>query len=221
MSLRRNIIVWDTETSGLDPEDGSEVIELCATAINYWDLADHHAGMFHAYIKPNRPEKAQAGALKVIGDGWARAQDEGLSAKVVWQNYADWVSSINDSRNVYGKPITIAHNAVFDNKFAKYHMREYGIVKKGNWGYDYPWGFEFCSMNMFWMLCENDPTVENLKLDTFLDRLGNKRANAKIHNAKEDVLLLADGVKRVMKFTREAQRRMGSPVKDSNELPLR
>lgn len=208
MSLKRNLIIEDTETSGLDPEDGCEVVEIFAKAINYWDLSDHHAGVFHAYIKPTRPDKAQKGALAVLGDGWAKANDEGLEPKVAWQKYHDWCASVNDGKSTTTRPIKIAHNMPFDSKFIRAGMKEHKIVTKGNFGWDFPWGFEFDSMSLLYFLFENDPTVDNLKLDTFLQKFGMKRKEGKVHTASEDVLFLADLVTRSMKFLREANRRM-------------
>lgn len=200
----------DTESSGLDYEDGCEITEICAKAINYWDLSDHHAGMFQAYIRPQRPEKAQPGALAVIKDGWTKACDEGLEPKVVWQNFHDWCESVNDQHpSVMGKPIVYAFNQDHDRRFIIASLKEYKIVKKDpEWGWNMPWAFMFDAMQSFYELFGTSPNVQNLKLDTALDMLGLKRGSGAKHTAQEDVDLFTQMTVRILKFQREAYKRM-------------
>jgi DNA polymerase III alpha subunit (gram-positive type) len=205
--LKRNLIVFDTETSGLDPEDGCEVVHLYAKAFNYWNLEPHVSGDFEVYIKPQRPEKAEAGALKVIGSLWNKALTEGIHPKIAWKNYLKWVDSVNETNNAYGKPIKIAHNQDFDSKFTKYHCREYNLVNKSSYGWEYPWGFVFDSMGFAFMLFESDPTLENLKLNTIIDKFNVSRASPE-HNAKEDVELLSQFVIRCLKFSRQCFKKL-------------
>ncbi len=217
MANKRNIIILDTETTGLDPSLGCEVIEIAATCINAWDLEDHHIGDFHCLIKPNRPEKAQAGAIEVTGDLFEKAKTTGLEAKVVWKKFADYVASANETKGNMGKPIFMAYNKDFDSKFVRFHMAEYGAVGKDKIGLpDYPWGFEFDAMQLAFTLFESDSGIPNFKLDTILERIGLSR-NQDTHNALEDVKLLKQFVKRSMKFYRESSRK----IKIANELPKR
>jgi DNA polymerase III alpha subunit (gram-positive type) len=211
MSNSRPLILLDTETSGLDPnpENGhAEVIELYAKAIQPWDLEDHHAGVFHTYIKPQHPETASAGALAVIGDGWTIAQKEGVESKVAWSQFNKWCESLNPKGGVFTRPIFMAYNAPFDAKFCRYHMLEHKLIKKSDYGWEFPWSFEFDIMNMAFMLFENDPSVSNFKLETILNKFGIKRENPDVHSAAEDVELMAQWVKRAFKFCRECNKRM-------------
>ena len=206
--VKRNLIIADVETSGLDPEDGCEVVQIYARAINYWDLEDHANGSFHAYIKPRRPEKAQAGALKVIGEGWTKAQNEGLDPEVVWYQFFDWCHSINPTGKASDKPIMFAHNQDFDRKYIEFHGKENKVVKKSKFGWEYPWAWIFDSMGIAHFIFESDPDMENLKLDTVINKLGLKRANPDIHDAKEDVDLLTEFVKRAYKYSRACYKKM-------------
>lgn len=208
MANARTIFLIDTETSGLDPESGAEVVEIMAKAIQFWDLEDHHAGSFHTYIKPSRPEKAQAGALAVIGDGWAKAQAEGVDAKVGFQQLLKWIESLNEKGGVMTKPIFMAYNAPFDSKFIKYHCLEHNLIKKSDYGWEFPWAFEFDILNMAFMLFESDSSIPNFKLETILNKFGLKRKNPNVHTAEEDVELMAQWTKRAFKFCRECNKRM-------------
>jgi len=207
--INRNIICLDTETSGLDPDDGCEIVQIYATAINYADLTIHHAGSFSAIIKPENPDKAQPGALRVIGDLWAKANNEGLQNKVVFKKFLEWCESVNDGgKSAMTKPIFIAYNKDFDSKFVRKQCIDLGLIKKSKWGWEFPWSFEFDAMGFAYLLFESDPSVTDLKLDTILGRCNMSRDNTSVHSAKEDVELLTEWLIRVMKFCREARKRM-------------
>lgn len=206
--LQRSLIVLDTETSGLRPEDGCEVIQICAKALNYWDFSDHPAGKFHAYLKPQRPDKAQAGALRVIGEGWTTAQTKGLEHKVVWRNFHNWVSSVNDGKSFRTAPIVVAYNARFDMNFIEYHMNEHKLLKEGKFGPEYPWGFVFDAMGVAYMLLESHPDITDLKLNTILNMFNIKRQSADVHTADEDVDLLCEWLVRAMNFCRKCRKQM-------------
>lgn len=110
---------------------------------------------------------------------------------------------------VLGKPITFAYNKDFDSKFIRFHcITEHNLVTKNEWGYQVPWAFEFDIMTIAYMLFESSPNVDNLKLDTLLNLLNMKRKNPNIHDAKEDVELVTDWLRRAFKFTRSAYKRM-------------
>ena len=207
--ITRNIIVEDTETSGLDYEAGQEVVQLCAKAFNHWDFSPHHAGKFHVYIKPENPEKAQAKAISIIGaENWAKACDEGLEPKVAWEQYSEWCLSVNDTKKMKDKPIKYAHNKDFDQGFICHSLKKYKIVTKGDFGYDWPWGFSFDTMTVGHFLFGSDPEIYDLKLDTLTARLKIVRADSKIHTAENDVDILADWLIRCYKFARECHKRM-------------
>lgn len=206
--LKRNLFFIDTESSGLHHEDGCEITEVYATAFNYWDLSPHHAGPFHAFIKPQRPEKAQAGALKVIGEGWTIAQTKGLDPKIVWSNFVEWIESINSEGNVLGKPIGYAYNQDHDRRFLVGTLKEYKVITKDEkWGWDYPWGFMFDGMQSIYELFHMSPNLVNLKLDTAFELLNMKR-DTNHHTAKEDVEKFAEMMIRLLKFQRESYKRL-------------
>jgi len=205
--IKRPIILVDVETSGLD-EDENEVIEIYATAMNYWDLSDHHAGPFHAYIKPERPETAQADAIRIVGSGWTKACSEGLQAKVVWQNFKEYVDSINPGNGYATAPVVFAWNQDFDRKFITKAMIKHKIVTKGKFGYEWPWAWMFDAMDIAYFLFNSDPSVYDLKMQTILAKAGLKRDNADVHAASEDVELMKQWMRRALKFGRECNQRM-------------
>lgn len=209
MANKRNFIVFDTETTGLDPLSGHEIVQLSAIAINAWNLEIHHAGTFNALIKPQNPEVAEAKAIDVIGDVWTKANEEGLHPKVVFEEFVKWVESVNDNNNWYSRPMMVAHNLDFDIKFINYWFNKYKILSTNDKGeIDTPWSkIGIDTMTIFFSMFESDASITDIKLDTILEKLGLARKSAD-HNALEDVELLSQAFVRSLKFLRECRKRM-------------
>lgn len=102
MSTPLREIVFDTETTGLDPAQGDRVVEIGAVElINHLPSGQH----FHRYINPERAMPAEAFAVHGLGDEFLR--DKPLFAEIA-DDFLAFIGS--DSR-------LIAHNASFDMKF--------------------------------------------------------------------------------------------------------
>lgn len=94
-------IVFDTETTGLDPSDGHRVIELGCV-----ELIDHlpSGQSFHAYLNPERPVPIESQRIHGLSD-------EFLADKPLFSSIAaEFLEFLGDS------PLVI-HNASFDIKF--------------------------------------------------------------------------------------------------------
>ncbi len=94
-------IVLDTETTGLDPDDGHRIVEIGAV-----ELINHvpSGATFHAYINPERDMPPEA--LAVHGLDSAFLSDKPLFAAVV----QDFLAFIGTAR-------LVIHNAAFDLRF--------------------------------------------------------------------------------------------------------
>jgi len=100
-------IVLDTETTGLDPEQGDRIVEIGAV-----ELVNHMptGATYHQYINPQRSMPQEAFAVHGLGD-------EFLRDKPVFTNIAsDFVAFIGQSR-------LVIHNAAFDMKFLNAELR--------------------------------------------------------------------------------------------------
>jgi DNA polymerase-3 subunit epsilon len=94
----REVVVLDTETTGLDPLDGHRIVEIgCVEVINCVPTGRH----FHAYVNPERdvPE----GARKVHGL-WTAF----LAGQHVFEAVVDPLLAFLDEAKL------IIHNAKFD-----------------------------------------------------------------------------------------------------------
>lgn len=105
-------IVFDTETTGLDPATGDRVVEIgCVECINHVPTGE----VFHVYINPERdmPEAA----FKVHG-----LSSDFLRSKPVFATIAeDFVKFVGDAK-------LVAHNAFFDLGFINAELSRLGYA---------------------------------------------------------------------------------------------
>ena len=106
-------IVLDTETTGLDPDDGHKIIEIGCIEIINRKVTDN---TFHKYINPLREVDLEAS--KVHGLTTSNLSDKPLFNDI----YDEFVSYISSS------PLII-HNAPFDMGFLK---KEFSHLKRDN-----------------------------------------------------------------------------------------
>jgi DNA polymerase III subunit epsilon len=100
-------IVFDTETTGLDPIGGDRVIEIAAIEILDDKLTDN---IFHVYINPQRD--VPDSAFRIHGISREFLNDKPIFVEII-DKFIDFIG--ND-------PI-IAHNAEFDLKFINEELR--------------------------------------------------------------------------------------------------
>ena len=109
-------IVFDTETTGFDPEKGDRLVEIGAV-----ELINHVATgkTYHQYINPERevPEEV----VKVHGLTTEYLKDFPVFADVA-QGFIDFVGDDG---------ILVAHNAAFDIKFINYELKHLGYPGYG------------------------------------------------------------------------------------------
>ncbi|MBR5154807.1 MAG: DNA polymerase III subunit epsilon [Alphaproteobacteria bacterium] len=105
-------IVFDTETTGFDPQKGDKLVEIGAV-----ELINHvpTGRTYHQYINPERevPEEV----IKVHG-----LTNEFLNSYPSFDKIAkEWVEFVGDDG------ILVAHNATFDMNFINYQLKELGF----------------------------------------------------------------------------------------------
>jgi len=103
-------IVLDTETTGLDPEDGHRIVEIGAV-----ELYNHvpTGRTFHQYINPQRPMPPEAQEVHGLDDAF-------LADKPVFGAIVDaFVGFVGDAR-------LVIHNASFDMRFLNAELRRAG-----------------------------------------------------------------------------------------------
>jgi DNA polymerase III subunit epsilon len=157
-------IVFDTETTGLDPVSGDRIVEIgCVEMLNRAETGRH----FHAYFNPGRPMPPGAEAVHGLTDVF-------LSDKPTFaERVEDLLEFIEDS------PL-VAHNASFDFGFLNHEL---GLCGRG----------VLCTSRMVDTLTlarSRHPGAKH-SLDALCTRFGVDRSHRVKHGALLDAQLLA------------------------------
>ncbi len=103
-------IIFDTETTGLDPFSGDRLVEIgCVEVENYLPTGR----VYHQHINPERdmPE----GAFRIHGLSYEFLKDFPTFSEI----YSDFIDFIGDAK-------LVAHNADFDMKFINWELSQVG-----------------------------------------------------------------------------------------------
>ena len=112
--FNKRLIVLDTETTGLNPQDGHRIIEIgCVELINRRLTGNR----FHVYINPER--RVDDGAIAVHGITNEFLQDKSRFSDIV----GDFIAFIKDAE-------LIIHNAPFDVGFLNHEFTLLGDLNK-------------------------------------------------------------------------------------------
>ncbi len=161
-------IVLDTETTGIDPNDGHRIIEIgCVEMVNR-KLTGRH---FHYYINPQR--EVEAGAIEVHGITNEMLADKPLFADVA----AEFVEFVRGAE-------LIIHNAPFDIGFLDMEL----ALLPGK----QPRMTEICAvMDTLVMARQKHPGQRN-SLDALCQRYYVDNSQRDLHGALLDAEILAD-----------------------------
>ena len=158
-------IVLDTETTGLDPDDGHKIIEIVCIEIINRKVTDK---TFHKYINPLREIDIEAS--KVHGLTVSNLSDKPLFNDI----YDEFVSYISDS------PLII-HNAPFDVGFLK---KEFNYLERKT-------GFINNEIIDSLKLARKISPGKKNTLDALCDRYSVDNSDRNFHGALLDARLLA------------------------------
>jgi len=104
-------IIFDTETTGLDPKTGDRMVEIgCIELVNRVPTG----AVFHAYFNPERDMPAEAEAV------------HGLSAAFL-SDKPRFPEKVADLMEFLGEAPLVAHNAGFDFAFLNFELAQCGL----------------------------------------------------------------------------------------------
>ena len=162
----KRLIVLDTETTGLSPQDGHRIIEIGCVELIKRRLTGRH---YHVYINPNRT--IDDGAIAVHG-----ITNEFLQDRPYFANIADeFIDFIRDAE-------LVIHNAPFDvgfinHEFAKLSL---GTVK------------EYSKVFDTLAYARKKHAGQGNSLDALCKRYGIDNSHRDLHGALLDAEILAD-----------------------------
>ncbi|MGP4843163.1 DNA polymerase III subunit epsilon [Marinobacter sp. 1Y8] len=160
-------IVLDTETTGIDPEQGHRIIEIGCVEMMERKLTGRH---YHVYINPEREVEAEAIGIHGI-------TNEYLADKPLFRDVATEFFEF-----IKGAELVI-HNAAFDVGFMDAEFRRLGT----GWKVD-----DHCGvLDTLAMARAKHPGQKN-NLDALCKRYGIDNSNRELHGALLDAEILAD-----------------------------
>lgn len=138
-------VVFDTETTGLYPGDGDEIISIAALRLRDGEIDE--AGAFSRLVDPGRPIPPASTRFHGITDDMVSGEAAIADVLVAFRDYV-------------GDAILVAHDADFDMAFLKRKEREAGV--------------EFANVVLDTLLISVfvDQTSRNHSLDAVAERLG-------------------------------------------------
>ena len=158
-------IVFDTETTGFDPNDGDRVVEIgCVELLNGMPTGEN----YHVYINPNRTMPDSA--FKIHG-----LSTEFLSDKPMFNEIANGFLDFIKEDNL------VAHNAEFDMKFINWELENSGLK---------PLTYARV-VDTLKIAREKFPGAKN-SLDALCSRFGIDNSNRTLHGALLDSEILAE-----------------------------
>ena len=159
-------IVFDTETTGLDPLTGDRLVEIGAV-----ELINHvpTGRTYHQYINPERevPEEV----VKVHGLTTEYLKDFPVFADVA----QDWIDFVGEDG------VLVAHNAPFDMKFINYELKRLGYE-------EYQWDRVVDTLE----IARSKFPGQRNNLDVLCKRFGIDNSARTFHGALLDAQLLAE-----------------------------
>lgn len=159
-------IIFDTETTGLDPKAGDRLIEIGGVElVNRFPTGRH----YHQYINPER--EVSQGAYEVHGFSWDDLKDNPTFAEIA-QEFLDFIGDDG---------ILVAHNAKFDMGFINHQLDLVGL----------PIFSDDRVVDTLALARQKNPAGQN-SLDALCARYGIDNTHRTLHGALLDSELLAD-----------------------------
>ena len=164
-------VVLDTETTGLEPEQGHRIIEIGAVEIVDRRLTENR---FHCYVHPQRP--IDDAAFEVHGLTLERLEQEPKFAEVA----SDFLDFVRDAE-------VIIHNAPFDVSFVDFELKLLRAAK------GIPSSImDVCRVTDSLDLARRKHPGQQNSLDALCRRYGVDNSQRELHSALLDAEILAD-----------------------------
>ena len=164
----KKLIVLDTETTGLEVEQGHRIVEVGAVALADRKRTDLH---FHSYLNPQRAIDEEA--EKVHGLSLERLTNEPEFAEIA-ESFLEFVEG----------SILVIHNAPFDLGFLNAELKRVSST--------YPTLEEICDVEDTLQMARNKFPGQRNSLDALANRFEIKGYDRSFHGALLDANILAD-----------------------------
>ena len=158
-----NIVIFDTETSGLSPKTGHRIIEIGAISMNGVELT----GEFQSLIDADCEISWQATNVHGITNRMLKGEPS------AWQVFSEF-------RDFIGDATLVAHNAQFDMRFLEFEFTDLGFVLTNP---------SQCTLRLSRKIW---PELNNHKLGTVAQHVGASFDGLQQHRALDDAKVTAE-----------------------------
>jgi len=166
--MTKKLIVLDTETTGLEVEQGHRIVEVGAVALADRKRTDLH---FHSYLNPQRSIDEEA--EKVHGLSMERLSSEPEFSEIA-ESFLEFVEG----------SILVIHNAAFDLGFLNAELKRASS--------QYPALEEICDVEDTLLMARNKFPGQRNSLDALANRFEVTGYDRSFHGALLDANILAD-----------------------------
>ena len=166
--MTKKLIVLDTETTGLEVEQGHRIVEVGAVALADRRRTDLH---FHSYLNPQRSIDEEA--EKVHGLSIERLSNEPEFSEIA-ESFLEFVEG----------SILVIHNAAFDLGFLNAELKRVSS--------QYPALEEICDVEDTLLMARNKFPGQRNSLDALANRFEISGYDRSFHGALLDANILAD-----------------------------
>ena len=166
--MTKKLIVLDTETTGLEVDQGHRIVEVGAVALEDRKRTDLH---FHSYLNPQRSIDEEA--EKVHGLSMERLSTEPEFSEIA-ESFLEFVEG----------SILVIHNAAFDLGFLNAELKRASS--------QYPVLEEICDVEDTLLLARNKFPGQRNSLDALANRFEVTGYDRSFHGALLDANILAD-----------------------------
>ena len=158
-----DIVVFDTETTGLSPRQGHRIIEIGAVKLANGKVVDE----FNSLINTNAPISSEALAVHGISKSMLCGQPK---AHQIFSDFRDFI----------GEHPLVAHNAVFDMRFLRAEFEQLGYPLPNQ---------SYCTLKL---MRKKYPRLNSYKLEAVSRYLFGALDNSvQCHRALDDAMLAA------------------------------
>jgi DNA polymerase-3 subunit epsilon len=168
MKMAKKYIILDTETTGLEVQQGHRVIEIGAVLINDRNKSEEH---FHTFINPTRLIDEEASKVHGI-------MNEDLTDKPLFEDIAEEFLEFIDGSTL------VIHNAPFDVGFLNHELKLASSK--------YPTLEEICKIEDSLAIARDKYPGQRNSLDALASRFNISGYDRTFHGALLDANILAD-----------------------------
>lgn len=202
-------IVFDMETTGLSPTE-SDCIQIAGKAYCTKTLEPvpvESGGEFESMMRTSRPEKLDDAGVKKALEINKKTKEQILTApdaRLVWNQFVDWVGKFNPKKTVWTAPIAGGKNIRnFDMLFVEVLNEKYAKKGKGTVLFNTRQQLEL--EDYLWSWHEDDEEMPDMKMDTIRPYYGMSSENG--HDALTDVRQTGALLMKYVNLHRQLRRR--------------